>query len=298
MTPPLSHIPYLGVGIGLRNEIADETMRYKNDIEVLEIISELFFEDKSEQTRKFLKNFSENFPIIPHGVKLTIGSALPLEKDFLIKIRELCNFTKATYYSDHFALTRMPGIDIGHLSPIWFTKESLEIVAEKVDSVQQFLGIPLVLENITSLFDIKEADFDEPEFISEVCKRTGCGLLLDLTNVHINSYNRGQNPYSFLERFPLDRVVQIHLAGGVIAHNHFLDTHSHELNGINEKVWPLLEWTAKECDIKALIIERDQNFKEDFDEMILKDLFRAREIVERRRRSFSEPLLKRPQQEA
>ncbi len=282
MTSPLSNIPYLGAGIGLRDEIVDKTLLYKNEIDVLEIISELyFFENEKERAAEWLKKFNSVFPIIPHGVKLSIGSAYTIDKNFLAEMRELCNFIKAPYYSDHFALTRHPGgIDLGHLSPIWFTKELLEIVVEKVDQIQQFLGIPLVLENITSLFDIKEADFEEPEFISEVCRRTGCGLLLDLTNIHINSYNRGINPQMLLERFPMDHVVQIHLAGGVISHGHYSDTHSEELNGANEGVWPLLEWTSKHADIKAVIIERDSNFKTDFEEMILKDIRRARAILD------------------
>lgn len=279
----LKKIPYLGAGIGLRNEIADPTMGHKSDIDVLEIISERFF-NKPPATWNFLRGFADHFPIIPHGVKLSIASAREIDREFLDNIKQLCEFVNASYYSDHFALTRLPGIDIGHLSPIWFTHETLELVVKKVDVIQDFLGIPLVLENISAVFTIPEADFEEPEFITSVCRRTGCGLLLDVTNVHINSYNRGQDPYSLLERFPLDHVVQIHLAGGVIKDERFADTHSTEINGVNEAVWGLLERASAECDIKALVIERDQDFKEDFDKMILKDLGRARAIVEKSRK--------------
>jgi uncharacterized protein (UPF0276 family) len=278
----LKKIPYLGVGIGLRNEIADATLEHERAIDVLEIISERFF-NRPAATRDFLRRFSNAFPIIPHGVKLSIASAMDIDRDFLKNMKKLCEFVRASYYSDHFALTRLPGIDIGHLSPVWFTREVLEMVVEKVGVIQDFLGIPLVLENISSIFAISEADFEEPEFVTRVCKRTGCGLLLDVTNVYINAYNCGQDPQSFLERFPLDHVVQVHLAGGVIENGWFYDTHSQEINGVNEGAWRLLERAADECDIKALIIERDQNFKEDFGVMILKDLERARSIVERRR---------------
>ena len=150
--------------------------------------------------------------------------------------------------------------------------------------IQDFLGIPLVLENISAALILENADYEEPEFITQACHRTGCGLLMDVTNIHINSYNAGRDPYKWLERYPMDHVVQIHLAGGVITHELFHDTHSEEIRGHNEGVWGLLAWTAKQCDIKALIIERDQNFKEDFQEMILNDLSRARDIVERHRK--------------
>lgn len=284
MKQNLSTIPYLGVGIGFRNEIAMETKLHTETIDILEIISDNFF-NKPEKRLEALKKFREKFPIIPHGIDLSIGSALPIEDAYLEKIKQLCDLVNAPYYSEHFALTRLPGVNIGHLSPLWFTKEVLELVVSKIEIIQEYLGIPLVLENITSGFEIPEADFDEPEFINEICRRTGCGLLLDLTNVYINSYNRKTDPYSFLGRFPIGHVVQVHLAGGVVRHcdmcnnDLFFDTHSEELNGVNDGVWPLLEWTVKRGNIKAIIIERDENFKEDFETMILKDLRRARHIL-------------------
>jgi len=274
----LKKIPYYGVGIGLRNEIGEQTMCHKNEIDTLEIISERFF-NKPAPVWDYLRNFADNFPIIPHGVKLSIASADKTDPEFLKNMKKLCEFVVAPYYSDHFALTRLPGADIGHLSPIWFTKESLEIIVEKIDTIQDFLGIPLVLENINSMFTVSEADFEEPEFIAKVCERTGCGALLDLTNVYINTHNNRSDPYDFLGRFPLDYVVQIHLAGGMIRNDWFYDTHSEKIAGINDGVWSLLEWTIKRCDIKSLIIERDQNFKDDFDDMLLQDIRRARSII-------------------
>ncbi|MDP3769646.1 MAG: DUF692 domain-containing protein [bacterium] len=277
-TSELKRIPYLGIGMGLRDEIDEEIMDHKDRIDALEIISERFFDTRALALDR-LNHFADHFSIIPHGVKLSIASAQETEEKFLKNMKTLCEFVKAPYYSDHFALTRLPGVDIGHLSPIWFTREALDLMIRKINTIQNFLGIPLVLENISSLFTIAHGDFEEPEFITQACKQTGCGLLLDVTNVYINSYNRNQDPYAFLERLPLDHVVQIHLAGGKIKHERFLDTHSEEIDGDNEGVWKLLEWVVQRCDIKALIIERDQNFKKDFDTMILKDLAHIQEIV-------------------
>jgi len=280
MNHELHNIPYLGLGIGLRREIMTETLAHKDEIDVLEIIAEKFFPSKNPLPHQFEK-FFEQFPIIPHGVDLSIGSVVPLEDEFRKDMRDLSRLVNASYYSDHFALTRSgPNLGIGHLSPLWYTKEMLEHIVRKVDDLQQYLGIPLVLENITAPFDLGEADFEEPEFIAEVHERTGCGLLLDVTNIHINAYNRGTNALEFLKRYPMDAVVQVHLAGGEVHHDFFDDTHSQEIEGPNEGIWELLEWTARNASIKVLIIERDNNFKEDFETMILRDLRRARAIVE------------------
>jgi uncharacterized protein (UPF0276 family) len=280
MTAEISEIPYLGVGLGLRKELSSQILSNKNEIDVLEITSEHFM-DKPEAQMQYLKKFRDEFSVVPHGLNLSIGSAIELDREYLKKIKKICETIAAPYYSDHFATTYLPGLNIGHLSPAWFTKEALNMVIKKIDIVQNFLGIPLVLENITSFFDIPEADFEEPEFISEVCRKTQCGLLLDITNVHINAHNRGQDPYNFLQRLPLMNVVHVHLAGGKInpKNNWYYDTHSEELNGVNEGVWPLLKWVAERTNIKTVIIERDDNFKEDFNKMILDDIKKARSIL-------------------
>jgi len=281
MTRELKNIPFLGVGMGFRKEIADQTMRYKSDIDVLEVTSEHHINTKFFEN-KFLNKAIGAIPLVPHGLNLSIGAAEDLDWEYLSKIKKLCEYIKAPYYSDHFALTEVNNVRIGHLSPLWFTKEALETVVERVDKVQNFLCLPLVLENITSYFVIPKADFEEPEFISEVVRRTGCGLLLDLANIHINSYNRKMDPYAWLERYPLDNALHIHLAGGKIGCRHenwYSDTHSEELDGVNEGIWELLKRTVKLSRPKVIIIERDDNFKEDFEEMVLNDIRRAKSIL-------------------
>lgn len=279
MINPLASLPYLGVGIGLREKISKETEMHRNLIDAVEVITENYF---PLHTQPFLHRFAQLLPVIPHGIELSVGSAEHLETSFLKKIKEICALLKASYYSDHFAVTRLGETHIGHLSPIWFTKEALGIVVDKVNQVQDFLGIPLALENITSTFDIPFSDITESEFIAEVCHRTQCGLLLDITNVHINAYNQKNDPYLFLQGLPMDHVIQIHLAGGTIRNNYFYDSHSQELGGANERVWPLLEWVLPRTPhVKAVIIERDGNFKESFKEMFDRDLERARELVKK-----------------
>lgn len=280
MTNELKKIPYLGAGPGLRKELADQILLHKDEIDVLEITSEHYINTILDEN-EFLKKFNGVLPLVPHGLNLSIGSVEILDENYLKKIKSLCNFIKAPYYSDHFAITEVNKVNIGHLSPVWFTKEILDIVVDKINRVQDFLGIPLVLENITSFFIIPEADFEESEFISEVTRRTGCGLLLDLANIHINAYNRKVDGHQILKHFPLESVVHIHLAGGLIEarHDWFHDTHSRELNGVNSGIWDLLSWVVKQSHPKTIIIERDQNFKEDFEEMMLNDIRKIKELL-------------------
>ena len=280
MANPLKKIPYLGLGIGLRHELHHDTLRYKDEIDCVEIISEGYFTNIRDE---YLKIFTKEFSVIPHGIKLSISSPDPVEEWYFEGMNHVNELVNAHYYSDHFTLSRHGrDIDCNHLAPIWYTKEMLEHVVRKIDTVQQRIGMPLVLENITSALTLGEADFEEWEFISKVFERTQCGLLLDLTNININAYNTKQDPIKLLGQYPMDAVVQIHLAGGFIDHHedYFHDTHSREVVGPNEPVWDLLEWTTRHADIKALVIERDQNFEGEFEDMIMKDLRKARSIVE------------------
>lgn len=283
MNDPLKNIPYAGLGIGLRGEIAAETFEHAHEIDVVEVISENFF-PQSPETYTILQRAKEKFKVIPHGINLSIGGTPEITDDFLSKAKRLTKYLEAPYYSDHFCITKHDDLSqIGHLSPIWYTNESLDLIIRRVDRVQQYIGKPLVLENITAPFVIPGADYEEPEFITKVCEATRCGLLIDLTNIFINAANRKEDAQALLERYPMDKVVHIHLAGGVVdAEGQYHDTHS---AAVHEGVWPLLEWTAKNADIKTLIIERDENMHAEFNDLVLQDLRHARSIVESARDS-------------
>lgn len=280
MSSTLKDIPYFGVGIGLRLDIAEETIQNNKEIQVVEIIAEHYFSDRPKSA-EFLERAQNAFPIVPHGIKLSIGNVVPIDYKYLDEVKTLTTKLKSPYYSDHFTLAGHDDLlDIGHLSPLWYTKEALERLVERIDTVQQYIGIPLILENITAPFIIPETDYEEPEFITEICRRTGCGLLLDVTNVHINAFNFKKDAQKLIERYPMDSVVHMHLAGGELHDGYYYDTHSKTLDGVNEAVWPLFEWAVKNSDVKTVIIERDDDFGNDFEQALLKDLRHARAIVD------------------
>jgi uncharacterized protein (UPF0276 family) len=167
-----------------------------------------------------------------------------------------CRGQDFPYYSDHFALTKAGGAPIGHLSPIWRTREQLRVLSRNVDAVQRLLGLPLVLENIAALFELPGAEMSEPSFMNEVVQKTGCGVLLDLENLHANELNLGVSARKYLSELDLDSVAQIHLAGGRQSGDYWIDSHSRP---VPEAAWRLYEEFAPRCsNLKCVIVERDE----------------------------------------
>lgn len=270
----LSNIPFLGSGLGFRRELKEHIFEAKDRIDFLEIITDQYVESPQRITE--LEEACKLFPVIPHGIGLSVGSAIPLNRDYLRAVKEVVDTVDSPYYSEHLCMTRAPGIDIGHLSPLWFTEEVLKIAIDNVLFVQDFLGRPLVLENVTYHFAIPQASMSQPEFFWHLVEATGCGILLDVTNVFINSTNHGFDPEGFLDQMPLDRVVQLHLAGGFWKDGVLIDGHCEQ---VQEETWDLLaRLTRKTRSVRGSILEHDKNFPEDF-ALLLQTVERTREIM-------------------
>lgn len=267
-------IPYIGVGLGYRPEIKNEILSHLNrDIDWIEIISERYL----GQPVEFLNPMLGRCPIIPHGVELSVGTEGDLDANYLVKLSKLANDVQAPWVSDHLAFTRTEEIEIGNLTPLEFKDDVIRKVVSKVRYIQEFINRPFLLENITYYFNI-QGEMTEAEFITRIVSEADCGILLDVANLYYNSENIGYDPYRFLEIIPLDRIVQVHLAGGKKdERGKWVDTHSEPVQG---PVWELFEYLAKRVSIKGVLIERDQNFPEDFSE-ILQDIRRAKNILER-----------------
>jgi uncharacterized protein (UPF0276 family) len=224
--------------------------------------------------QKLLARLGEQFPVIPHGVNLSIGRAGNLDWAYLKELKEVGEISGAPYYSDHLALTSLPGIDLGHLSPVWYTEESLKVVIENVRTVQEYLEKPLILENIAYSLAIPGATIGEPEFFRYLVEATGCGILLDLTNLYLNSVNHKFETQAYLDRFPVERVVQVHLAGGFWQDDFLVDGHSEP---VHQESWRLLEDLVRRVALKGAVIERDQNFS-DFEGLAV-EVAHARKII-------------------
>lgn len=271
-------LPRLGVGIGYRPEMRELYIQHQDRIDWLELIADRYLEPESLERAMPLK---EQFPLIPHGLEMSVGSDSPLDEDYCRQVGELIEAIDAPFHSDHLCMTKVgghdTGIEMGTLVPLPFTERVAERCAAKARRIRELLGVPFALENITYPFQLP-GTMSESEFLNKTLEEGECGMLLDLTNVFINSQNHGYDPYEFLESLPLHRVVQVHLAGSVKENGEWVDSHSHGVDS-HPEVWGLLEYTVQNSSVRGILFERDQNFPDQFGE-ILSDLDRAREIFD------------------
>ena len=271
-----SDIPRIGVGIGWRREIAEEILRHKEHIDWCEIIAEHYINvtpDKLDQ----LSTLARTFPLVPHGIDLSIGTDQPIEPEYFDSLSTLVKRVDAPWFSDHLCFTRVEGYNLGQLTPLQFSAETVEIVVRKIKRIKETVAKPFLLENITYYFQFPGNEMSEPAFIRRVLEEADIGMLLDLCNVYINSVNHGYDPYQFLESIPLDRVVQLHIAGGQKHHTKWVDSHS---ASVHAEVFSLLEFVVSRAPVKGILLERDGNFPPSFQELV-DDLAKARQIFGR-----------------
>jgi uncharacterized protein (UPF0276 family) len=196
-----------------------------------------------------------------HGVGLSIGSMQPLDSDHLARLKVLCNRYKPESFSEHLAWSSHDGVYFNDLLPLPYTRQTLMRVAEHIDEVQTTLGRTMLLENPSNYIGIAESTIPEVDFLTEVAKRTGCGLLLDVNNVFVSAKNQGTDPLLYLEAFPLDRVREVHLGG----HNEelddaggplLIDTHA---SSVADAVWTLYAYLIARTGPIPTLIEWDNN---------------------------------------
>jgi uncharacterized protein (UPF0276 family) len=267
-------LPALGVGLGYRSELRAGILANRERVNFLEIITDNYLREPSDLAA--LEELCSLFPVIPHGVDLSIGSVMPPETSYLQAIKRVSDLTRAPYYSEHLCMTRVPGRDIGHLAPLWFTEELLQHVTDRVLRLQDFLGKPLVLENVTYTLEIPHSTLSQTEFFRRLVETTGCGVLLDVTNVFINATNHHFDPDAFLSQMPLDHLVQVHLAGGYWRHGWLVDGHS-EL--VPPEIFALFGTLTSLCPVKNVLFEHDAHFPPFAD--LLEQMDQARGMLKR-----------------
>ena len=256
-------MPVLGIGIGLRGDICEGILEHKKEIDFLEITPENYRDNNA--SLRWLAGFAESFPLVSHSVSLSVGSLDPLDDSLLRSIRQFLSRFGLSWWSDHLCFTGVDGESANDLFPLPWTEQCVKQVVRKTKEAQSLVGKPLILENIPYYTRMPAADFNEPEFIRRVLEEADCGLLLDLNNLFVNSVNHGFDPKLFLDQLPLERVVQIHLAGPGRFAKRIIDTHG---SAVPEPVFDLLDYVlAKNISVKAVMIERDQYFPA-FDELL------------------------------
>jgi uncharacterized protein (UPF0276 family) len=250
--PPLS-LPHLGFGVGLRRVHFDYVLEQQPPVDWLEIVTENFLDSRG-RARWVLDRVAERYPIVMHGVSLSIGSSDPLDFDYLRKLKRLAGEIRAAWVSDHLCWTGVAGMTTHDLLPMPLDDESLRHVVERVRVVQDFLERPLVLENPSTYLRYPTDTMPEWELLSRVAEEGGCGLLLDINNVYVASVNHRFDPVQYIESVPASRVVQFHLAGHANHGAHIIDTHDAH---VADPVWELFRLAYERVGGASTLIEWD-----------------------------------------
>jgi len=251
------YIPNLGIGIGLRTAHYEEIFRLQPPIDWFEIISENFMIDHGLPLEN-LDRICERYPVVQHGVSLAIGSADPLNFDYLKKLKTLARKTKTPWISDHLSWGRLPGAHYHDLLPLPYTKEVIDFVAERARIVQDFLEIPFALENLSSYVAFRQDAMPEWEFYAAIVEKADIFMMLDVNNIYVSSWNHGFDPKEYYRHLPLkERVIQIHLAGHTRYPTHLLDTHD---NYVCDEVWKIYADVYPLTSGVSTLLEWDDKF--------------------------------------
>jgi uncharacterized protein (UPF0276 family) len=247
--------PFLGFGLGLRPQHYAEILDGSPEIDWFEVISENYM-IPGGQPMRMLDRICERYPVVMHGVSMSIASTSPLDMDYLRQLRALAERVKPVWISDHLCWTGVHGVNLHDLLPIPYTKEALAHVVDRVNQVQDFLDRPFTLENVSSYVTFGQSEMSEWDFVSEISKRTGCWLLFDVNNVYVSAFNHEFAADDFLNGVPKDRIVQFHVAGHSHEETHIIDTHDHP---VCPEVWDLYRKAVETFGPVSTMIERDDN---------------------------------------
>lgn len=258
---PSHKIPNLGIGVGLRPIHYQEILSQQPQIDWFEIISENFMVDGGKPLEN-LHRILERYPVVQHGVSLAIGSPDPLDFNYLKRLKALTRLTKTPWVSDHLCWGRLPGAHFHDLLPLPYTPEVIDYVAERARIVQDYLELPFALENLSSYVAYRADEMPEWEFYTAVVEKADIYMMLDVNNIYVSSRNHGFDPKDYYTKIPLERVLQIHLAGHTDYGTYVLDTHDtyvcDEVWNIYAAVYPLtcgvstlLEWDDHFVDFQA-----------------------------------------------
>jgi hypothetical protein len=247
--------PYLGFGLGLRPCHYHEILDSDPAIDWFEIISENYMVPGGQPLR-MLDRIAERYPVVMHGVSMSIASTAPLDRSYLADLKNLARRVKPKWISDHLCWTGVHGVNLHDLLPIPYTEESLAHVTARISEVQDILGCRIAIENVSSYFEYEGSEMDEWAFVAEMAERADCYLLLDVNNVFVSGFNHEFDTRSFIEAIPKDRVVQFHLAGHSEGKDCLIDTHD---AAIRPEVFALYARAIERFGPISTMIERDDN---------------------------------------
>ncbi len=268
------NLPNLGYGMGLRTVHYPYVLENWPEVGWFEVISENFMDTGGRPVR-ILKQIRERYPVVMHGVSMSIGSSDPLDKEYLKKLKKLAGWLNPPWISDHLCWTGIAHTHTHDLLPMPYTEEALRHIVQRIREVQDYLERPLLLENPSTYLEFNASQMSESEFIARMAEEADCALLLDANNIYVSCYNHRLDPKEYIDNIPMDRVVQIHLAGHDNRGTHIIDTHD---NHIIDEVWQLYHYIISKTGAVSTMVEWDDNIPEF--EVVKAEVDKARAFVD------------------
>jgi Uncharacterized protein conserved in bacteria len=247
--------PYLGYGLGLRTDHYETILKYSPPVDWFEVLSENYMVGGGKPLY-YLDRIRERYPVVMHGVSLSVGCTDPLDMDYLRALKRLAERIEPHWISDHLCWTSLSGTHLHDLLPLPYIEEAIEHVAARIARVQDYLGYQILLENVSSYITYRQSAMTEWEFLSAIAERADCLILLDINNVYVSAFNHGFDPREYLENIPVERVRQFHLAGHTDNGHCLIDTHDHP---VIDPVWELYGFAVRRFGRVSTMIERDDN---------------------------------------
>jgi uncharacterized protein (UPF0276 family) len=253
-----NNFPFLGFGVGLRRPHYTYVLENWPAMDWFEVISENFMV-AGGRPLEVLKRAREHYPIVLHGVSMSLGSTDALGREYLSDLARLARRFEPAWISEHLCWTGVGGHNLHDLLPLPYTEEALRQVIRRIREVQDALERPILIENVSSYMKFKISTLSEWEFLAAVAEEADCGILLDINNIYVNAFNHRFDPLVYINAIPQERVVQFHLAGHSDHGTYLLDTHDHP---ICEEVWALYEYAVRRFGEVSTLIEWDDNIPE------------------------------------
>lgn len=251
-----------GIGIGLRIPHYGHILEKKPVVDWFEIISENYMVDGGRALH-VLDQILEQYRVVQHGVSMYFGNAARPNRDHLRRLKKLVKHTGTPWLSDHLCWGSVDGRFTHDLLPMPYTWEAVEWTARNIREVQDTVGVPVAVENVSSYAEFHASEMTEWEFLCEVVERADCGILLDVNNIYVSSKNHVFDPYVYLDAVPTERVAQIHIAGHTKYERYILDTHDHP---VLTPVWKMYAHAIQRIGRTATLLEWDDRIPS-FDEV-------------------------------
>ncbi len=264
--------PDLGFGLGLRSTHYQTILQELPDVDWFEILTENYIAPGGKPLN-FLDKIRAHYPMVMHGVSLSIGSTDPLDYEYLNQVKLLAQRIEPHWISDHLCWTGVNKLNLHDLLPLPYTQETINHVVSRVRQVQDFLQRRILLENVSSYLTYKQSEMSEWEFLTAIAEQADCLILLDINNIYVSAFNHQFDPLTYINYIPPERVYQFHLAGHSQYEHYIIDTHDAP---VIDSVWKLYAAAVRRFGAVSTMIERDDNIPELPE--LLAELRQAREI--------------------